>query len=171
MNDRFVTHATFTLERVYPAAPARVFAAWADPAAKARWFAAPGGEHELDFRVGDREVNRGRHGDGPLLTFESRYEDIVPDERIVYSSTLRAGETLSTVSLTTVELGPAGDGTRDPPENGRRSAPPACSPASACSPPSPCSPAATAPTPALAPAPAPAPTNLSLTLATPTAPL
>jgi uncharacterized protein YndB with AHSA1/START domain len=37
--DRYVTHATFSLECSYPAPPARVFAAWADPAAKARWFA------------------------------------------------------------------------------------------------------------------------------------
>lgn len=110
MNDRLVTHATFTLDRAYPATAARVFAAWADPEAKARWFAAPGGEHELDFRVGGREVNRGRHGDGPVLTFEARYEDIVTGERIVYAGTLRAGDTLSTVSLTTVEFGPADDG-------------------------------------------------------------
>ena len=33
--DRYVTHASFTLERAYPAPPARVFAAWADPAVKA----------------------------------------------------------------------------------------------------------------------------------------
>jgi uncharacterized protein YndB with AHSA1/START domain len=104
MTDRFVTHATFSLERRYPVPPARVFAAWADPAAKARWFAAPGGEHELDFRIGGREVNRGRHGDGPVLTFESWYRDIVPDGRIVYTSTLSAGEELATVSLTTVEF-------------------------------------------------------------------
>lgn len=39
MTNRSVLHATFTLERTYPATPARVFAAWADPAAKARWFA------------------------------------------------------------------------------------------------------------------------------------
>ena len=112
MSDRSATHATFTLERVYPAGPARVFAAWADPAAKARWFAAPGGEHELDFRVGGREVNRGRHGDGPLLTFEARYEDIVAAERIVYSGTLHAGDTLATVSLTTVEFAASDEGTR-----------------------------------------------------------
>src|ERR1035437_9936389 len=37
--DRYVTHATFSLERSYPVPAARVFAAWADPAAKARWFA------------------------------------------------------------------------------------------------------------------------------------
>ena len=38
MTDRGVIHSTFSLERVYQASPARVFAAWADPAAKARWF-------------------------------------------------------------------------------------------------------------------------------------
>ncbi|HZE32941.1 MAG TPA: SRPBCC domain-containing protein [Actinoallomurus sp.] len=113
MTDRHVTHATFTLERLYPASPARVFAAWADPAAKARWFAAPGGEHELDFRVGGREVNRGRHGDGPLLKFESHYQDIVQDERIVYSSTLHSEQTLTTVSLTTVTLTTAEPGRAD----------------------------------------------------------
>ena len=50
--DRYVTHASFTLERSYPVPPGRVFAAWADPALKSRWFA--GGDacpnHELDFR-------------------------------------------------------------------------------------------------------------------------
>ena len=47
-----VTHATFTLERSYPVPPAQVFAAWADPAAKASWFTpGPGFGHELDFRI------------------------------------------------------------------------------------------------------------------------
>jgi uncharacterized protein YndB with AHSA1/START domain len=112
MTDRSVVHATFSLERLYPVAPGRVFAAWADPSAKARWFAGPTGEHELDFRVGGREINRGHHEDGPVMTFESLYHDIVADERIVYASTLRAAGTLATVSLTTVEFGPAGAGTR-----------------------------------------------------------
>jgi uncharacterized protein YndB with AHSA1/START domain len=111
MTDRSVTHATFSLERVYQVSPARVFSAWADPNAKARWFAGPAAEHELDFRVGGREVNRGRHEGGPVLTFESLYHDIVAEQRIVYASTLHAGETLATVSLTTVEFSPSGDGT------------------------------------------------------------
>jgi dihydrofolate reductase len=38
MPERFVIHDTFVIERTYPASPARVFAAWADPAVKSRWF-------------------------------------------------------------------------------------------------------------------------------------
>jgi uncharacterized protein YndB with AHSA1/START domain len=106
-----VTHATFTLERTYPAPPQRVFAAWSDPAAKARWFAGGDADHELDFRVGGREIARGTH-DNQVLTFESHYQDIVPDERIVFASSLYEGTTLATVSVTTVELRPDADGTR-----------------------------------------------------------
>ncbi|MGH3852997.1 MAG: SRPBCC family protein [Pseudonocardiaceae bacterium] len=113
MSDHTVTHSTFTLERTYPASPARVFAAWAEPATKARWFADASDAYELDFRVGGREINQGSHGDGPMLTFESRYHDIVATERIVYSSTLTAaGQDTSTVSLTTVEFVPEDKGTR-----------------------------------------------------------
>ena len=109
--DRNVTHATFTLERSYPAPPARVFMAWADPAAKARWFTpGPGSGHELDFRIGGREVATGGPEGGPLMTFETLYRDIVPEQRIVYTSTLSAGADLMTVSLTTVEFTPGQDG-------------------------------------------------------------
>ena len=41
MTERNVTHATFVIERTYGAAPARVFNAFADAAAKARWFVGP----------------------------------------------------------------------------------------------------------------------------------
>ena len=112
--DHHVTHATFTLERSYSAPPARVFAAWADPAAKARWFTPGAGSgHELDFRIGGREVATGGPEGGPLMTFETLYQDIVPEQRIVYTSTLSAGADLMTVSLTTVEFTPGeGGGTR-----------------------------------------------------------
>jgi uncharacterized protein YndB with AHSA1/START domain len=50
MTERSAIHSTFSLERHYGVPPARVFAAWADPAARARRFAGPASEHELDFR-------------------------------------------------------------------------------------------------------------------------
>ena len=109
--DRNVTHATFTLERSYPVPPARVFAAWADPAAKARWFTpGPGSGHELEFRVGGREVATGGPDGGPAMRFETLYRDIVPRQRIVYTSTLSTESDLMTVSLTTVEFTPGEDG-------------------------------------------------------------
>lgn len=111
MTDPRVVHSTFTLERVYKASTGRVFAAWADPAAKARWFS-PNGPHELDFRAGGREVNRGHNQDGQVLTFESQYHDIVVGQRIAYTSTLSVGENVVTVSLTTVELTADGATTR-----------------------------------------------------------
>ena len=109
--NRQVTHATFSLERSYPVPPARVFAAWADPATKARWFTpSPDSGHQLDFRVGGREVATGGPEGGPLMTFETFYRDIVPQQRIVYTSTLSTESDLVTVSLTTVEFMPGEDG-------------------------------------------------------------
>jgi uncharacterized protein YndB with AHSA1/START domain len=46
------------------------------------------------------------------MTFESLYRDIVPGERIVYTSTLSAGDDVMTVSVTTVEFSAAEGGTR-----------------------------------------------------------
>lgn len=112
MTERSVKHSTFSLERTYPAPVAQVFQAWADPDAKARWFGGEGREHRLDFRVGGVEVNTGRADNGKVLTFESHYHEIVPQERIVYSSTLSADGVVATVSVTTIELREEGDKTR-----------------------------------------------------------
>lgn len=111
-----VTHATFTIERSYPASPARVFHALSDRAAKSRWFVGPDDwrqlRYELDFRVGGREVNSGRAGDGEVHTFEAVYHDIVDGRRIVYSYDMHVGARRISVSLATIELAPAGEGTR-----------------------------------------------------------
>ena len=115
MTERSVTHATFVVERTYDTSPERVFAAWADPAIKARWFADPDegdAEHELDFRIGGREINRGRPDGGSLFAFEAIYQDIVQDERIVYTYDMHLDDKRISVSLGTVELEPVGEATR-----------------------------------------------------------
>ena len=82
-----------------------------DPVAKARWFGGDDWDHELDFSVGGREVSTGTM-EGTVFTFEGRYQDIVPDERIVYSYEVLMGEARISVSLATVELTPGGEGTK-----------------------------------------------------------
>jgi uncharacterized protein YndB with AHSA1/START domain len=114
MSERSVEHATFVVERTYDASPSAVFTAWADPAAKARWFGNPDEgveEFELDFRVGGREFNRATM-EGQTYTFEARYQDIVPDERFVYAYEMHFDDKRISVSLGTVELKPEGEGTR-----------------------------------------------------------
>ena len=116
MSRRSVSHGTFVIERTYAASPARVFAAWADPAAKAVWFVGPDGwkelRREIDFRIGGRERLTGAHPDGRVSDFDAVYHDIVPDRRIVYSYGMQVDDKRISVSLATVELAPAGRGAR-----------------------------------------------------------
>jgi uncharacterized protein YndB with AHSA1/START domain len=116
MTQRSVTHAIFTVERTYPASPARVFKAFADPVAKAKWFGGPDEwekqPSEFDFRVGGRETSIGGPKGQPMHYFEALYQDIVPNERIIYSYDMRLGDRRISVSLATIEIKPAGSGTK-----------------------------------------------------------
>ena len=116
MPEHSASHASFTIERLYDAAPARVFRAWSDLAAKSQWMACHPEwktvEQSLDFRVGGREVNRVGPAGGPLHGFEARYFDIVPDRRIVYAYDMHLDARRISVSLVTIELAPVGNKTR-----------------------------------------------------------
>jgi len=109
-------HASFTLERVYDAPAALVFRALSDRAAKARWFEGGEGytlvEREMDVRPGGRERAQGRWASGTVSTFDAVYFDVVPDRRLVYAYEMRLDDRKISVSLATVELQPAGDGTK-----------------------------------------------------------
>jgi uncharacterized protein YndB with AHSA1/START domain len=116
MTERTTQHDTFVIKRTYAVAPARVFGAWAEPTAKARWFRGSEGshsdEHELDFRVGGRERLRTAAPGGLPHIFDCRYCDIVPNQRIVYCYDLVIGEARISVSLATVEFEAIDGGTR-----------------------------------------------------------
>jgi uncharacterized protein YndB with AHSA1/START domain len=112
MRERSVEHATFVIERTYDASPDRVFAAWSDPEAKARWFDGSEGEVEFDFRVGGRERRAGTLPDGRAYTFQALYQDIVPARRIVFTYDMLVDEARISVSVATVQLRPERAGTR-----------------------------------------------------------
>lgn len=116
MTKRSVTHATFTIERTYDATPAQVFHAFADQEAKSRWFVGPeewtSGPHEFDFRVGGRERSSGGPRGGPIHKFDCIYQDIVPNERIIYTYDMHLDDTRISVSLATIQLARAGNGTK-----------------------------------------------------------
>lgn len=111
MSERSVEYGTFTLQRTYPASVDRVYAAWADPARKAEWFACHA-EYSMDFRVGGREFSRGGEPGGPVYTTEIRFQDIVPGERIVYTYDVLKDESRMSVSVVTVQFEQGGGGTR-----------------------------------------------------------
>jgi uncharacterized protein YndB with AHSA1/START domain len=118
MTNRSVVHGNFTIERTYPASPARVFEAFADEQAKAKWFGGPEGfvqhEKQFDFRVGGREVLVGKHGaslGGRVSAFDCVYQDIVQDERIVYAYRMAMDGVPISVSLAIIEIRPEGQGT------------------------------------------------------------
>ncbi|HMC55163.1 MAG TPA: SRPBCC family protein [Gemmatimonadaceae bacterium] len=116
MSDRTVTHATYVIERSYPVAPAKVFAAFADPDRKRSWFmgSRSAGDFEMDFRVGGREVSSASISGGPFkgtpLTNETVYQDIVPGERIVFAYAMIIGDHRMSASLVTVQLRPGRGG-------------------------------------------------------------
>ncbi len=118
-----MTHGSFVIERRYNAAPQKVFAAWADPAAKRAWFVEGEGweirSYELDFREGGTERSAFRHLQG-VETFgeetwfgnETVFNEIVPNERIVFTYSMDRNGARFSVSLASVEFTAAGSGTR-----------------------------------------------------------
>jgi len=115
MTQRSATHATFVIERSYAAAPAKVFAAFADAKTKAKWFVGPDNwqksDHKLDFRVGGRESVSGGPPGGPIHYYNATIWDIVPGERIVTAYEMHMDKVRISVSLGTTEIRANGAGT------------------------------------------------------------
>lgn len=116
MPDRSIVYGSFSLERQFPVPPSRVFAAWADPTIKAKWFGDEGeggnGTTIFEFSEGGREYNSGKAPDGQVYSFDLRYGDIVPDQRIVYTYEMAVEGKRISVSLAYIEFEANGTGTR-----------------------------------------------------------
>lgn len=116
MKTSSIVHHTFVVERTYPASPARVFAAFSNNATKRRWFAEGEGWHvdafEADFREGGHETSAFRFEDGPKVTNDTLYLDIVPETRIVFAYAMAVAGKRISASLSSVELSESGKGTR-----------------------------------------------------------
>jgi len=111
-----ITNATFVIERVLNASPARVFAAYTSLEAKSAWFKAPSDietlNRDFDFRVGGKERFHARWPSGMVTDFQATYHDIVENERIILVYDMfNNGDKLS-VSLLTLEFRAEGDQTR-----------------------------------------------------------
>jgi uncharacterized protein YndB with AHSA1/START domain len=116
MEERTIRHDTFTIERSYSASPSKVFAAWSDPVAKRTWFVEGDGwdveSYEQDFRIGGQERSSFRFKDGPLISNDTTYLDIVPNRRIVVAYTMAIEGKIMSASLATTEFETDGKGTR-----------------------------------------------------------
>jgi uncharacterized protein YndB with AHSA1/START domain len=115
-----VVHSTFVIERSFSAAPERVFAAFSNPVQKRRWYT--GGrsmeiqEFEMDFRPGGRDRALYRFTaespfPGTPMLYETVYQDIVPDRRIVLAYSMTLGDRRISASLATFEMAPSDGGT------------------------------------------------------------
>jgi uncharacterized protein YndB with AHSA1/START domain len=111
-----VTNATFSIERVLNASPARVFAAYSSLEAKSAWFKAPTEietlDRDFDFRIGGRERFHARWPSGMVTDFDATYRDIVENERIILVYDMFHNGAKLSVSLLTLELRAEGDKTR-----------------------------------------------------------
>lgn len=109
-------HGSFTIERNLDFPLSMVFNAWADPKAKARWFATPVEctdiVREQNFRIGGRDRFKATWPGGRITDFSAQYWDIVPDARIVYVYEMHMDGKKISVSLATIEFKPQGKGTK-----------------------------------------------------------
>lgn len=111
---RTQTHATFVLERDYPATLDRVWATFADADVKRQWFGGDGFsdvDFAEDFRVGGTAINDGTGTEGHRSAFRATYTDIVQDERIVYTYDMWLDGVHASTSITTVTFEPTAEGT------------------------------------------------------------
>lgn len=112
-------HNTSVIEHNYPQPPAGVYAAFAQPGRKRRWYAE--GDHEIqefemDFRIGGGErlhyrFKPGHPIEGQEILNQTTYQNIVPEKRIVTASVMSLNGKPILASQITFEFLPSDSGT------------------------------------------------------------
>ena len=110
---------TFVIERDFPHPPDRVFAAFAEPARKRRWYAEGDRdilEFAMDFSVGGNDRLHYRFSAphpiaGSEIVNEASYADIVPGRRIIATAKMSLDGMPIMISLLTFEFLPSATGT------------------------------------------------------------
>ena len=104
---------TVRLHRVLSASPERVYRAFLDAAAMAKWLPPngfTGTVHRMDAKVGGEwRMSFTNFGSGNSHSFGGRYLELVPGQRLSYTSTFDdpnlPGEMTTTVTLQAVSVG------------------------------------------------------------------
>ena len=113
MSDHSVAHGTFVIEKEFAHPVAKVFGAWADPKKKSKWFGDPNNPAKVfEFKPGGRESSSGTIPGGSMFNFDVTYQDIVPDNRILYSYDMHMDGKKVSVSLASIEFTPTSKGTK-----------------------------------------------------------
>lgn len=105
------TRPSLTIRRRLKATPARVWAAWTNPAHLTKWFGPDGGPvlvAETDLRTGGRFHIVFCTEDGEEHDVSGVYQDVIQDEKLVFSWAWRS--TPERQSQVTVSIKPDGDG-------------------------------------------------------------
>ena len=107
MEPRLATKPSLTLTRSYPVAPEKVWRAWTDPQAVAKWWGPGPGEPvstaELDVRVGGRFRIVFGGPDGKMHECAGTYKEVVPYRRLVFTWSW-PNTTPERISVVTIEF-------------------------------------------------------------------
>lgn len=108
-----MTTGTVTLHRVFPAPPERVYRAFIDPDAMAKWLPPHGFTGrvlQMDARVGGSyRMQFTNFSSGQVMAFGGQYLELVPNERIVHTDVFDdpnlPGEMRVTLTFKAVSVG------------------------------------------------------------------
>ncbi|MDP2017214.1 SRPBCC family protein [Hydrogenophaga sp.] len=108
-----MTTGTVTLHRVFPAPPERVYRAFIDPDAMAKWLPPHGFTGrvlQMDARVGGSyRMQFTNFSSGQVMAFGGQYLELVPNERIVHTDVFDdpnlPGEMRVTLTFKAVSMG------------------------------------------------------------------